>query len=99
LTSDIPPSAYPEWEKVYRGRTDVWCGVARNKGVTPYYPEFCGQWRDYYVAGSASLRESVPMEATETHPKVMALPDTVSIELNFHDLDAQSEPAAASNAR
>jgi hypothetical protein len=94
-----PPVGLPEWETVYRGRTDVWCGVARNKAVTPYYPEYCGQWRDYYVAASDSLRESVPTEATETRAEVMALPDTVSIELNFHDLNAQSYPEAAPRAR
>jgi hypothetical protein len=83
-----PPVHLARGEKVYRGRADVWCLEARNKAVTPYYPETCGDWDTYNFRASPNLRATVSPEATESHPIVMALPDTVSIELNFHDLDA-----------
>jgi hypothetical protein len=82
-----PPSDLPKWETIYRGRVDVWCLEGRNKNVTPYYPEICGDWSTYNFRASPSLRANTPPEATESHAVVMALPDTASIELNFHDLD------------
>jgi hypothetical protein len=82
-----PPSDLPKWETIYRGRVDVWCLEGRNKNVTPYYPETCGDWATYNFRASPSLRANTPPEATESHAVVMALTDTASIELNFHDLD------------
>jgi hypothetical protein len=93
------PVDLPAREKIYRGRADVWCLEARNKAVTPYYPEACGDWGKYNFRASPSLRASVRPEETEFHPVVTALPDTVSIELNFHDLDALPATAAAPSAQ
>jgi hypothetical protein len=90
-----PPANLPKWETIYRGRSDVWCLEGRNKNVTPYYPEICGDWATYNFRASPSLRASTPPEAAESHAVVMALPDTTSIELNFHDLDVLAPGEAA----
>jgi hypothetical protein len=75
-------------DRSYDGQVDIWCQKSRNLKVTPFYPETCaffenlaGEFKPYQI-------NSVPWIERESHAWVHFVPETKSLQYNFHDADA-----------
>lgn len=75
-------------EKFYTGRIDIWCGEARNKAVTGYYPELCYSWDAWRLRIPRDQQAIIPNEEKGAQESVFAFSDTALVSFNFHDADA-----------
>lgn len=74
---------------LYTGPLHIWCRKNNpNSGITPFYPEGCGIFENFFPPSIAQRHTSVPLDQQDAHTVVFVLPDTKSVELDFHDVSA-----------
>jgi hypothetical protein len=73
---------------VHRGRADVWCWKVTNHEYNPFLPVRCGDIKDALRWPRQHVTAAISVAERDSAGIAYAGPDSSSVELNFHDVDA-----------